>query len=219
MSQLFQPRADAIFRFALWSAALGVLAALITIESLSHSDWLTGRSLVEEQPTEFSHQHHAGELGIDCRYCHSTVETAATAGMPPTYTCMTCHSQIWTGARMLEVVRESLATGTPIEWQRVGRLPEYVYFDHSVHVDNGIGCSSCHGDMDHMQMTYQPHAFSMDFCVSCHRNPQNFLRPKDEVLDMRWAPAEDQRKLGRELMTKYHIESGALLTSCSTCHR
>lgn len=219
MSQLFQPRADAIFRFALWCTALGALAGLITIESLSHSDWLTGRGLVEAQPTEFSHQHHAGELGIGCRYCHTTVEREATAGMPPTYTCMTCHSQIWTGARMLKAVRESLATNTPIEWQRVGRLPEYVYFDHSVHVNNGIGCSSCHGDMDHMQMTYQPHAFSMDFCVSCHRNPQDFLRPKDKIFDMQWAPANDQEKLGRALMTKYHIESPSLLTGCSTCHR
>ena len=120
---------------------------------------------------------------------------------------------------MLAVVRESLATNTPLTWRRAGRLPEYVYFDHSVHVDNGIGCSSCHGDMEHMQMTYQPHAFSMDFCVSCHRSPQNFLRPKDEIFDMQWAPAENQAKLGRELLTKYHIESSALLTSCSTCHR
>ncbi len=120
---------------------------------------------------------------------------------------------------MLAVVRDSLATNTPLVWTRVGRLPEYVYFDHSVHVDNGIGCSSCHGDMEHMQMTYQPHAFSMEFCVSCHRNPQNFLRPKDEIFDMQWAPAENQAKLGRELLTKYHIETSGLLTSCSTCHR
>ena len=148
MSQLFQPRADAIFRFVLWCVCLGALTTLVTVEGLSHSEYLTGRNMVAAQPTEFSHQHHAGELGIDCRYCHTSVETAATAGMPPTHTCMTCHSQVWTGARMLAPVRDSLSRNQPLTWQRVGRLPEYVYFAHSVHIANGIGCSSCHGDID-----------------------------------------------------------------------
>lgn len=219
MSQLFQPRADALFRFALWSIALGVFALLVTIESLAHSDWMTGRSLIEAQPTEFSHQHHAGELGIDCRYCHTTVETAATAGMPPTYTCMTCHSQIWTGARMLAPVRESLALGIPLRWTRTGRLPEYVYFNHSVHIANGIGCSTCHGDMDHMQMTYQPHAFSMDFCVNCHRHPQQFVRPQNQIFNMEWVPGSNQGTMGKALVKQYHIDTSGLLTDCSTCHR
>lgn len=220
MSQLFQPRADAIFRFALWTAALGALATIVTIESLSHSAWLTGRGIVEAQPTEFSHQHHAGELGIDCRYCHTTVETAATAGMPPSYTCMTCHSQVWTGARMLAPVRESFATNTPLRWTRVGRLPEYVYFDHSVHIHNGVGCSSCHGDMTHnMQMTFQRNAFSMAFCVDCHRNPQNYLRPPDRIFDMGWQPEGNQAEIGKALIKRYHINMSGLLTDCSTCHR
>jgi len=219
MSQLFQPRADALFRFLLWTAFLGAVVTLITIEGLAHSDYLTGRSIIEAQPTEFSHQHHAGGLGIDCRYCLTDVETAATAGMPPTNTCMTCHSQIWTGARMLAPVRESLAAGTPLVWQRVGRLPGYVYFNHSVHVTNGIGCSSCHGDMEHMQMTYQPNAFSMDFCVSCHSSPQNSLRPEKEIFDMRWTPPPDQAVQGKALIAHYHIPSSRLLTDCSTCHR
>jgi hypothetical protein len=207
MSQLFQPRADAIFRFVLWIAFLGAASALIAAEGLSHSAYLTGRNIVQPQPTEFSHQHHAGELGIDCRYCHTNVETAATAGMPDTHTCMTCHSQIWTGARMLEPVRASLANNTPLRWQRVGRLPEYVYFDHAVHVNNGIGCSTCHGDMTRMQMTYQPHAFSMAFCVSCHSAPQNHLRPANRIFDM------------QTLLKQYHINTSGLLTDCSTCHR
>jgi hypothetical protein len=219
MSQLFQPRADAIFRFALWTAGIGAFMALLTAEGLSHSDYLTGRNIIQPQPTEFSHQHHAGELGIDCRYCHATVQTAATAGMPPTHTCMTCHSQIWTEARMLAPVRQSFATNTPLQWTRVGRLPEYVYFDHSVHVDNGVGCSTCHGDMTRMQMTYQPHAFSMDFCVSCHSAPQNFLRPESKVLDMQWKPPADQNQVGRNLLAHYHINQSGLLTDCSTCHR
>lgn len=220
MSQLFQPRADAIFRFALWSVCVGAFGVLVVIESLAHSDWLTGRSIVEAQPTEFSHQHHAGELGIDCRYCHTTVETAAAAGMPPTYTCMTCHSQVWTGSRMLAPVRDSLSASIPLRWQRTGRLPEYVYFNHAVHVNNGVGCSSCHGEMTHkMQMTYQRNAFSMDFCVNCHRNPQDYLRPPDRIFDMQWQPPHDQGRLGARLVAKYHINTSGLLTDCSTCHR
>lgn len=213
------PRADAIFRFVLWTAFLGAAIALVIAEGLSHSSYLSGRNIIEAQPTEFSHQHHAGELGIDCRYCHTDVETAATAGMPPTHTCMTCHSQIWTNARMLAPVRDSLANNIPLHWTRVGRLPEYVYFDHSVHIHNGIGCSTCHGDMTHMQMTFQPHAFSMDFCVSCHRAPQNFLRPQDKVFDMQWQPPADQSKIGLSLIEEYHINTSGLLTDCSTCHR
>jgi hypothetical protein len=219
MSQLFQPRADAIFRFVLWTAFIGSIVASIGLEGISHSDYLNGRNLVEMQPTEFSHQHHAGELGIDCRYCHTTVETAATAGMPPTYTCMTCHSQIWTGARMLAPVRDSLANNTPLIWKRVGRMPGYVYFDHSVHIANGIGCSSCHGDMDRMQMTYQPHAFSMAFCLACHRAPQDYVRPVDKVIDMQWHPAANQHAQGMALVAQYHIDTSGRLTDCSTCHR
>ena len=191
----------------------------VTAEGLSHSAWLTGRNMIQPQPTEFSHQHHAGELGIDCRYCHTTVETAATAGMPPTHTCMTCHSQVWTHARMLAPVRASLINDTPLHWQRVGRLPGYVYFDHSVHVTNGIGCSTCHGDMTHMQMTYQPHAFSMAFCLSCHRAPQDYLRPPNKIFDMQWQPPDGQTKRGQKLLAQYHINTSGLLTDCSTCHR
>ncbi len=220
MAQLFQPRADALFRFVLWCLLLGSVVAVITVESLAHSAWFTGRNIVEAQPTEFSHQHHAGELGLDCRYCHTSVERTATAGMPPTHTCMTCHSQVWRNARMLAPVRESLASGIPLRWKRVGRLPGYVYFDHSVHVLNGIGCSSCHGDMTHnMQMTLQPHAFSMAFCLSCHRNPQDYLRPRDKVFDMQWQPPADQAERGKTLLAQYHINTTGLLTDCSTCHR
>jgi hypothetical protein len=219
MSQLFQPRADAIFRFAIWVACLGALGALALAETLSHSAYLSGRGIIQPQPTEFSHQHHAGELGIDCRYCHTTVATAATAGMPPTHTCMTCHSQIWTGAPMLAPVRDSLANDVSLQWKRVGRLPGYVYFDHSVHITNGIGCSTCHGDMARMQMTFQPHAFSMAFCLSCHRAPQDYLRPQDKIFDMQWQPPADQDVQGRALLAKYHINTSGLLTDCSTCHR
>jgi hypothetical protein len=219
MSQLFRPRADAVFRFVLWTMLIGGVVALVTAEGLAHSEYLTGRDITQPQPTEFSHQHHAGELGIDCRYCHTTVEAAASAGMPATHTCMTCHSQIWTGAAMLEPVRASLAKDTPLVWNRVGRLPGYVYFDHSIHIAKGVGCTSCHGDVTHMQMTYQPHAFSMDFCVSCHSAPQNALRPKDQVFNMEWQPPADQAKRGRALLAQYHINTSGLLLDCSTCHR
>lgn len=219
MAQLFQPRADAIFRFALWCTLLGVFVAVVIAESLSHSEYLTGRNMVQAQPTEFSHFHHVGGLGLDCRYCHTQVETSATAGMPPSHTCMTCHSQIWTEARMLEPVRRSYAENIPLRWTRVGRLPGYVYFNHAVHVRNGVGCSSCHGDMTKMQMTSQPHALSMAFCLSCHRNPQDNLRPQDEIFDMNWQPPADQDKRGQALLAQYHINTSGLLTDCSTCHR
>lgn len=219
MSQLFQPRADAIFRFVLWTGFLTIVAMIVVAEGLSHSGYVTGRNVVEKQPTEFSHQHHAGELGIDCRYCHMNVQAAATAGMPPTHVCMTCHSQIWTNARMLEVVRQSYATNTPLIWTRVGRLPEYVYFNHAVHVDNGVGCSSCHGDMTRMQNTWQPHAFSMAFCLNCHQAPQNFLRPPSQIFDMQWQPPPNQQEVGARLLKENHINTSGLLSDCSTCHR
>jgi hypothetical protein len=154
----------------------------------------------------FSHKHHAGELGIDCRYCHSTVEVQATPGLPPTYTCMTCHSQIWTGAPMLEAVRASLANDEPLHWTRVNRLPSYVYFN-------------CHGAVDTMQMTYRANAFHMDFCIACHRNPAPNLRTPDQIFNTSWTPPDDQATAGPALLRHYHIRGAGELTDCSICHR
>jgi hypothetical protein len=219
MRQLFAPGADAIFRLAVLIIVGAVVAVLVGAWTVSSSDWAYDVGVAPEQPVPFSHKHHVAELGIDCRYCHTAVETQASAGLPPTWTCMTCHSQIWTGSPMLAPVRDSLAKNTPIAWVRVNRLPDYVYFNHSIHVAKGIGCSSCHGAVDTMQLTYRAKTFQMGFCLDCHRNPQNYVRTKDQIWNMEWQPAADQAKLGAWLVMQYHIRSGAALSDCSICHR
>src|SRR5947209_2065227 len=219
MAQLFRPGANSIAIIVVVATFAVPVGAVAVSYVIWNSPYATDQYLTPAQPVPFSHAHHVGDLGIDCRMCHAGVEKAAFAGVPATHICMTCHSQIWTNARMLAPVRASLASNIPLHWKRVGRLPAYVYFDHSVHVDNGVGCSSCHGDMTHMQMTYQPNAFSMDFCLSCHQAPQKFLRPRDKIVDMQWQPPADQDKIGRKLLAQYHINTSGLLTDCSTCHR
>ncbi len=219
MEQLFKPGADAIFRLVLFIVIFSAAAALAVAAALSGSAFVTGTTIAARQPVPFSHKHHAGELGIDCRYCHTTVETEATAGLPPTYTCMTCHSQIWTGSPMLAPVRDSLARNQPLHWTRLNRLPDYVYFDHAIHIAKGIGCSSCHGQVQEMQLTYAVQSFTMGFCLDCHRAPQNNIRPQDEIFDMAWTPPADQAERGRALLAHYHIRPPAELTDCSICHR
>ena len=217
--QLFAPGADAVFRLALLVGIGTVVALLFLGIGVSRSSYATGVGIAREQPVPFSHKHHAAELGIDCRYCHTDVETLATAGIPPTTTCMTCHSQIWTGAEMLAPVRASLAQNKPLVWARINRLPDYVYFNHSIHVTKGVGCTTCHGAVDAMQLTYKDQPFTMGFCLTCHRYPQRFVRPQDQVWNMKWSPPADQAKLGSELVAQYHIAGAARLTDCSICHR
>jgi hypothetical protein len=219
MGQLFKPGADAILRLVLFLGAGTIVFALLFMAGLPRSEYWTHVGIAANQPVPFSHAHHAGELGIDCRYCHTTVETQATAGIPPTYTCMTCHSQIWTGAPMLAPVRDSLAGNSPLHWVRLNRLPDYVYFNHSIHLAKGIGCSSCHGPVDQMQLTYRVSAFKMSFCVNCHRNPAESVRPPEQVWNMEWHPPADQAAIGKRLVARYHIRPAALLTDCSICHR
>ncbi len=219
MRQLFAPGADAILRLVLLVAVVLVVGGLVVAGGVSRSNWAYGVGVAPTQPVPFSHKHHVGELGIDCRYCHTSVETASTAGIPPTWTCMTCHSQIWTGSPMLQPVRDSLADDKPLHWTRVNRLPDYVYFNHSVHVTKGIGCSSCHGAINTMQLTYRAHAFTMAFCLDCHRNPERFVRTPDQIWNMQWQPVADQERVGRALVAQEHIRPGAQLSDCSTCHR
>jgi hypothetical protein len=167
----------------------------------------------------FSHKHHVSDDGIDCRYCHSTVETSANAGFPATHVCMTCHSQLWTNAEVLAPVRQSLAENRPILWHRVARVPDYVYFRHDIHIAKGIACVECHGRIDRMPLTWRAKAFEMKFCLDCHRDPEPHLRPRDQVYNFDWKPPADHAALGRKLMAEYHIKSPAELTSCGTCHR
>jgi hypothetical protein len=172
---------------------------------------------IVEQPVPFSHQHHVAGLGLDCRFCHATVETAGDAGLPPTYTCMTCHSQVWTNAGMLEPVRRSLADGKPLAWHRVNDLPDYVYFNHAIHIAKGVGCSSCHGDVKSMPLMAKASSFTMGFCLDCHRDPGPNLRPKDQIFDTDWHRTNTTPP-PEALMKQYHV-GGRNLTDCSICHR
>ncbi len=198
-----------------------VLAALggFAFTQFSRSSYLTGQYVEKQQPVQFSHKHHVGDDGIDCRYCHSTVETTASAGMPPTQTCMNCHSQIWADSPYLEPVRASFRENKPIEWERVHDLPEYTYFNHSIHVAKGVGCSTCHGQIDNMPAVFQENTLQMEWCLACHREPEKFIRPKSEIYNMNWQNGNLDAKERIDLKTDLKIRSKELLTSCSTCHR
>jgi hypothetical protein len=219
MPQIFRPRANSIARAVLLGAVLLATGLVVFAYEVQQSSYVTRAGLVVEQPVPFSHEHHVGGLGIDCRYCHTSVTQSAFAGLPPTKTCVTCHSQIWTNAPMLAPVRESWNQDVPIRWNRVHNLPGYVYFDHSIHVAKGVGCSTCHGPVDQMPLTYQYAPLTMSWCLDCHRHPERHLRPREEVFDMTYQPPADQRKLGRELATRYEVRSPQALTDCYTCHR
>ena len=219
MSQIFPPSANSYARGSI--VALVVLLATLglTLDRLSRSPYMTRAETVREQPVQFSHQHHAGGLGIDCRYCHTTVEKAASAGIPPTKTCMNCHSQIWNNSPYLEVVRASFRENRPLQWQRIHDLPDFVYFNHSIHVAKGVGCATCHGPVDRMPLMYQENSLQMSWCLDCHRNPAKYIRPKDQVFNMAYQRPSDDPGLGERLVKEYKIADTMQLTSCSTCHR
>jgi hypothetical protein len=219
MPQLFRPAADAIARVVLVSILIVPFVAIGGAYALMRSPYITGQSITLNQPVPFSHAHHVGDVGLDCRYCHTSVEKAAFAGMPSTTTCMTCHSQLFTNTEMLAPVRQSLAENKPLRWTRVHRLPDYVYFDHSVHVTNGVGCTTCHGPVQDMPLMRQSMPLTMGWCLDCHRDPAPYLRPRDKIFDVQWTAPKDQRERGgRQLLADYHIDTEHL-TDCSRCHR
>ena len=217
MAPPFGPGANLIATVVLLAVAGGGVGLAIIGWAAPYSEWATRVSYPVGQPVPFSHQHHVAGLGLDCRFCHATVEVSPTAGMPPTYTCMTCHSQIWTNAGVLEPVRRSLATGDPLHWTRVNRLPDYVYFDHSIHVAKGIGCATCHGRVDEMALTSKEASLRMAWCIDCHRDPAPNLRPRQAVFDMAWQRSSDTPPAG-VLFEQYHLRASGL-TDCSVCHR
>ncbi len=205
-------------RLALLVLFGGLALVFVAFVILSRSSYVTDQGWTVDQPVPFSHEHHAGALQIDCRYCHDSVESSPVAGLPPTHTCMSCHSQLWTGAEMLAPVRQSLAQGEPLRWNRVNELPDYVFFHHGVHVNAGVGCVECHGQVDTMPLMRKAEPMTMGWCLSCHRDPAPHLRPRDKVTDMSWQYQGDRRKLGEALMRKHEIGEGDL-THCYTCHR
>ncbi|MGE0148929.1 MAG: cytochrome c3 family protein [Parvibaculaceae bacterium] len=222
MSQIFTASADTRLRAALLLAVLVTFAACLFIGGYMDSSYATLAGWIRDQPVPFSHQHHVGGLGIDCRYCHATVEEGARAGLPATQICMTCHSEIWTGAPMLAPVRDGLASGKPLRWRRVARLPDYVYFDHSIHVARGVPCATCHGRVDKMPLMKRAEPFQMRWCLGCHRDPAPHLRPPSQVTRMDWSDwdrhPEEHRLYGALMMKAYGIEP-AKLDDCNICHR
>ena len=216
MAQTFGRSANTVFIVTLIGLVL-VVGGLIGLGyALQSSPYTTRAFEARTQPIQFSHERHVGGNGIDCRYCHTSVETSWFAGIPPTKTCMNCHSQIFKDSPFLELVRSSFRDNRSIEWTRVHDLPDFVYFNHSIHVNKGIGCSTCHGRVDLMPQLYQVQTLQMSWCLDCHRNPELYVRPRESVFDMTYRPPADQLALGRRLVAEYRIQS---LTSCSTCHR
>jgi hypothetical protein len=218
MSQIFHPSTNTISKATIFGALFAVAGIFVILAILVRSSYWTGVDVDVEQPVQFSHQHHVGGLGIQCIYCHSTVERSSFAGIPPTHTCMSCHSQIWTSAPALEPVRQSYATGQPIAWNRVHDLGGFVYFNHSIHVKQGVGCSTCHGRIDQMQQVYKVAPLTMEWCLNCHRAPEQYVRPREEIYNMAWQPPGDQLTLGRSLVAQYKIDKERL-TNCYVCHR
>src|SRR5262245_42678082 len=216
MAQIFHPSANTISRVSIFGAVFLLAVLLWFLLAIYRSSYVTQAGVVREQPVPFSHEHHVSGLGIDCRYCHTSVEVSSFAGIPPTKTCMNCHSQLWATSPYLEPVRESFRTGKSLEWVRVNDLPDFVYFNHSIHIKKGIGCDTCHGKVNQMPLMWQDASLAMEWCLNCHRHPEEFVRPREQVFNMNYNPPADHIEKGRKLVKQYRIAS---LTDCTTCHR
>jgi len=216
MAQIFHRSTNTIARVSIYGAAFLLVALAWAVYELSASPYVTEVDVAKDQPVPFSHKHHVGELGLDCRYCHTAVETSSSAGMPPTQTCMTCHSQIWVNSSMLEPVRASYRDDQSIQWIRVNAVPDFVYFNHSIHVNKGVACVTCHGPVGDMPLTWRANTLQMGWCLDCHRNPEKFVRPRANVFDIHYKAPANQDELGLKLVKEYKIQS---LTNCTTCHR
>jgi hypothetical protein len=216
MSQIFHRSTNTLSRFSIFGGVFLAAGALWFLLEITRSPYVTNAGVAREQPVPFSHAHHVADVGIDCRYCHTSVEKSATAGIPPTRTCMNCHTQIFSQSTMLEPVRASLRTDTSIEWVKVNDLPDFVYFNHSAHVNKGVGCTTCHGRVDRMPLMWQEKSLQMEWCLDCHRAPEKYVRPQADVFNAAWEAPKNQLEEGRRLVKEYKIRTR---TSCSTCHR
>jgi hypothetical protein len=219
MAQIFHRSANLIARFSVLALVVLANLALAVVLLVARSPYITNQRVTRNQPLQFSHKHHVGDDGIDCRYCHTSVENSAYAGIPPTKTCMNCHSVLFNNVAYLEPIRESYRTDESIQWVKVHRLADYVYFNHSIHINKGIGCSTCHGAVNQMPLMFQASPLNMDWCLACHRHPEQNVRPKDQVFNMDWKAPANQEELGKKLVAEYKIRTVNELTSCSTCHR
>lgn len=216
MSALFRPRANTIFRVVLFVLLVGSTGGILGFMVWARTPYGTRQFDPVAQPVQFDHRHHVVDDGIDCRYCHTTVDRGPSAGIPPTELCLNCHAQVWNKSPLLDRVRESYFTRKPIPWVRVHRVPDFVYFNHAIHVNKGIGCASCHGRVDQMAAIEQVAPLTMGWCLDCHRNPEPHLRPPDQITSTTWRPSDAPPGLGKELMKRYDVHTR---TSCTTCHR
>ncbi|MCH8275641.1 MAG: cytochrome c3 family protein [Armatimonadetes bacterium] len=216
MPQVFRKSSNVIAKLPLVFGA-GLLV-VITLVGANITPYTHRVGVALDQPAPFSHKHHVQELGIDCRYCHTGVEKSSFAGIPATETCLTCHSQIWTNSPLLAPIRDSFTSDTPLRWNRVNNVPDFVYFDHSIHIAKGVSCYTCHGRVDEMNLTFKSLAFEMSWCVNCHRNPEEFVRPTDEIFNPEYEPKEEQARVGRALVKEYDIRTEQL-ADCWVCHR
>lgn len=215
MARPLHPATNTLARAGLFGVFLAPTALMGLGAMYNWSPYVTEVDVNRDQPVPFSHQHHVSGLGLDCRYCHTAVENASFANIPPVKTCMTCHSQIWKDAPVLEPIRQSWTTGVPVRWQRVYDLPDFVYFNHSIHVNKGVGCATCHGRIDRQPLTRRAQTLFMSWCLDCHRAPEKFVRPREAEFAMDYHPA-NQASLGAQLVSAYHIQK---LTDCYVCHR
>jgi hypothetical protein len=219
MAQIFHRSTNTISRVSIYgavfiAAALGYLGWAVT-----ESPYFTDVNVPREQPVPFSHKHHVTDDGIDCRYCHTSVEKSSFAGIPSTHICMSCHSRLWTTSPMLEPVRLSYQTDKSLEWTRVNAVPDFAYFDHSIHVHKGVGCTTCHGPVGEMPLTWRANTLYMRWCIDCHKHPERFVRRREDVFKADYQPPQDQLALGRQLVKEYKIKDATQLTDCYTCHR
>lgn len=219
MAQIFSRAANTHARVIIFSVVALVIGLGCTTYAVFWSPYTTYVGVPIAQPVPFSHKHHVGDDGIDCRYCHTSVEKSGFAGIPSTQICMTCHSQLWSEAPLLAPVRQSYATNIPIQWNRVHDLPDFAYFNHSIHISKGVGCSTCHGELDKMPLTWKVNTLYMKWCLECHRAPENYVRPQSEIYNLHWQPPPDQKEQGRLLVRQNQIDVSGRLTNCSTCHR
>jgi hypothetical protein len=219
MPQIFHRSTNALARLTIFGGILVVIAVTWAWAGIIRAPYVNNQFQPQDQPVPFSHEHHVSGLGLDCRYCHTSVEKSPIAGVPPTQICMNCHKQVWADSPTLEPVRASLRENRPIQWARVNNLPDFVYFDHSIHIHKGVGCETCHGRVDQMPLTWKAQALHMEWCLNCHRAPENFLRPREEVFTMGYVPPIPQKELGRQLLVSYRVDPPFKLTNCSICHR
>jgi hypothetical protein len=219
MRWVFHPLFNTVAKASVFGAVLLVGGTVWVSSVIERSSYVTDAGVFRMQPVPFSHEHHVRGLGIDCRYCHTSVEDSGFAGIPPTKTCMTCHTKLWTNAVILKPLRDSWRMDEPLHWQRVDVLPDFVYFNHSIHIAKGIGCTTCHGRVDQMPLTFQAASLEMEWCLTCHRNPERFIRPRSEIFNMDWQAPANQAQVGAELAHRYNLLDKQLMQNCSLCHR